>query len=398
MSSLIPVPLPQDAAPGIYVHIPFCRYICPYCDFNVYARQESLIPAYVDAVIEEMRQWKLTAPEMLPAATLFIGGGTPSLVPAAQLARIVDAAATELGLQADAEITVEANPEGVDEPYARDLLAAGVNRLSLGVQSLQPAGLKVLGRLHGAEGARQAFESARRAGFTDLSLDFIYGWPGQQLADWQRDLETALSWGPDHLSLYSLIVEPDTPFWRAVERGQLRPVEDDTTADLFTAAIDVLDADGWEHYEISNWSRSRRTRSIHNQLYWQNGAYYGIGAGAHGYLNGERYSNLRLPSAYVEQVGNNGLAVHQREQIDPATELGETMMLGLRLLLDGVADSDVVARHGVDLASSFGPTIERFQSLGLLEWGAGRLRLTDRGAFVANSVCAEFLPVEVTQP
>lgn len=386
------VPLPRDAAPGIYVHIPFCRYICPYCDFNVYAGQESLIPGYIDAVVEEMAARADANPALHGASTLFIGGGTPSLVPATYLARVVDAAVEHLGLQSDAEITLEANPEGVSEDYARELLEIGINRLSIGVQSLQQPGLKVLGRIHGAAGAEAAFRNARAAGHDDVSLDFIYGWPGQSIEQWEQDLRSVMSWEPDHLSLYSLIVESGTPMALAVKRGQLRPVDDDDVAEEFELAVELLAANGWRHYEISNWCRSDEQRSRHNQIYWQNGAYYGIGAGAHGYLAGERYSNLRLPKAYMDRVSSGELPVHQRETISSTTELGETMMLGLRLLIDGVDDQDVVRRHGVNLTAAYGSVIERFLDMQLLEWRGSRLRLTGRGAFVANAVCAEFLP------
>lgn len=391
MSNLA-VPLPRDAAAGIYVHIPFCRYICPYCDFNVYAGQESLIPAYIDAVIEEIARWAEAVPAVSATSTLFIGGGTPSLVPAGHLARVVDAAAEHLGLQADAEITLEANPEGVSEEYARELLEIGINRLSIGVQSLQQPGLKVLGRIHGAAGAEAAFQNARSARHANISLDFIYGWPGQSIAEWEQDLRLVMGWEPDHLSLYSLIVESGTPMALAVKRGQLRPVDDDDVADEFELAVDLLAANDWRHYEISNWCRSDEQRSRHNQLYWQNGSYYGIGAGAHGYIAGERYSNVRLPSAYIDQVRSGALPVHQRERISAATELGETMMLGLRLLADGVSNQDIVVRHGVSLNDAYGPIIGRFLGMHLLEWHGDRLRLTERGAFVANAVCAEFLP------
>lgn len=386
------VPLPPGAPAGIYVHIPFCKYICPYCDFNVYAGQEDLIPAYVDALLAEMRLARDVHPMTAAAPTLFIGGGTPSLLPAAEIARIVDGARRILNLAPDAEVTMESNPEPLDHAYLSDVRAAGVNRLSLGVQSRQKAGLKVLGRAHRAYQSDEAFETAREAGFDNVSLDFIFGWPGQTVEDWRDDLRTILQWNPEHVSLYSLIVEPGTPMERAVERGILQPVDDDGAADLYELAVETLGEAGWEHYEIANWARAPGLRSRHNQLYWQNGEYFGIGAGAHGHLAGRRASNIRLPGRYIDAARAGQLPVATSEQIDPATAMGETMMLGLRLLVDGVSQADFESRHGHDLRQHYGATIDRFVELGLLQWTGERLRLTPHGMLVANDVCAEFLP------
>lgn len=388
----LPVPLPRDAAPGVYVHIPFCRYICPYCDFNVYARQEDLIPEYIDAICRELELRAASLDRRQPAPTLFIGGGTPSLLPTRDIVRIIEAVDQVIGLEPDAEITMESNPEGLSVGYVKDLLESGVNRLSIGVQTLQPPGLKVLGRLHGAAGALQAFEAARCAGVENLSLDFIYGWPGQTLQEWQDDLESILEWQPEHASLYSLIVEAGTPMARAVERGQLHPVEDDEVAGFYDLAVEMLSDEGWCHYEIANWTRADELRSRHNQIYWQNGRYFGIGAGAHGYLGNVRMSNLRLPTRYIESVLQGALPDASSEVIDGALEMGETMMLGLRLLIDGVSAADFQDRHGHRLSDVYREQITRLIDLGLLEWHGNRLRLTERGAMVSNSVCAEFLP------
>lgn len=386
------VPLPPDAPAGIYVHIPFCKYVCPYCDFNVYAGQEDLIPAYVDALLAEMRLAREAHPATGEAPTLFIGGGTPSLLPAAEIARVVDGARRILNLAPDAEVTMESNPEPLDLAYLSEVRAAGINRLSLGVQSRQRAGLKVLGRAHRAYQSDEAFRAAREAGFDNISLDFIFGWPGQTVEDWREDLRTILQWNPEHVSLYSLIVEPGTPMERAVERGILQPVDDDGVADLYELAVETLGEAGWEHYEIANWARDPSLRSRHNQIYWQNGEYFGIGAGAHGHLAGRRASNIRLPGRYIDAAHAGELPVATSEEIDPATAMGETMMLGLRLLVDGVSPADFEARHDHDLREHYGATIDRFVELGLLRWTGERLRLTPHGMLVANDVCAEFLP------
>lgn len=388
------VPLLADAPAGIYIHVPFCRRICPYCDFNTYAGQDSLLPAYVEAVLHEI---ELTAEcyATTDAPTLFFGGGTPSLLAPEQIARIINATRTLLGLRDDAEITLEANPEGLDESFLRELRSAGVNRLSMGVQSQQRAGLRVLGRGHTAETAEAALAAARAARFDNISLDLIFGWPGQTAAHWEADLAAILDWSPEHVSLYSLIVEPGTPMHDAVKRGILTPVDDDSTADMYERAVEVLGTAGWEHYEIANWAREPGLRSRHNQLYWQNGPYHGIGAGAHGTIAGTRASNHLLPARYIAAMRTGELPRAVSETISPATALGETMMLGLRLLVDGVSETDILARHGVVLHEHFAGQIERFQDIGLLEWhglNRDRLRLTPRGALLANGVCAEFLP------
>lgn len=386
------VPLPESAAPGVYIHIPFCRYVCPYCDFNVYAGQTDLIPDYLDALAGEL---KLLAESRRPAggvATVFIGGGTPSLLTPGQIAGILDSVDDTLGIAAGAEVTSESNPDNLDTAYCRGLISAGVNRLSIGVQSMQQAGLKVLGRLHGAAGAEGAYRAARSAGFDNLSVDFIYGWPGQSPVQLESDIGTLLEWEVDHVSLYALIVEQGTPLATAVRRGQLHPVDDDTVASFYDRAVDRLAAAGWEHYEISNWSRTPGSRSVHNQIYWQNGQYFGAGAGAHSYLGDTRASNIRLPARYIESVKEGRLPVASEESIDPQLAMGETMMLGLRLLRDGVSAADFERRHGMSLDSRYGELIERFTDMGLLVRDGGRVQLSPSGAMVSNSILAEFLP------
>ena len=390
-ASQLAVPLPAASAPGIYVHVPFCGRICPYCDFNTYAGQEPLIPAYVDAVTAELN---LLAAETVGAGspTLYFGGGTPSLLSPAQIERIIHAARQHLHLRVDAEVSMEANPETLDTAYLRAVRDAGVNRLSLGVQSQQRAGLRVLGRGHSSVHAGRAVEAAREAGFDNISLDFIYGWPGQQHDEWEADLRTILDWQVEHVSLYSLIVEPGTPMQNAVRRGILTTLDDDTVADFYDRAVEVLAEAGWEHYEISNWAREPRYRSRHNQIYWQNGQFHGTGAGAYGTLGSQRVSNLLLPKAYIEAVESGRLPRATSETISPETAIGETMMLGLRLLVDGVSATDFHTRHGLNLRERFGNEIDRFVGIGLLEWQADRLRLTPAGSLVANEVAAAFLP------
>jgi oxygen-independent coproporphyrinogen-3 oxidase len=276
------------------------------------------------------------------------------------------------------------------------LLESGVNRLSIGAQTLDRRGLRVLGRLHEADHIASAVTSARRAGFENLSLDFIYGWPGQTIDQWRSDLSLLLSGEvgghpPDHLSLYGLIVEPGTPMADAVHRGILAPVDDDTAADFYELAMTMLADAGWFHYEIANWAASEHTVSRHNAIYWRNADYAGIGAGAHGHVRNRRVMSQPSPVRYIAALGRGESVVTNVEDIDEKTAMGETMMLGLRLLADGVSGPSFARRHGVSLFHQFAPQLSRLTSLGLLEVDDRRVRLTKRGILLANSVCAEFV-------
>lgn len=384
-------PLPPDAPFGIYLHIPFCARICPYCDFNTYAHQEDRIPDYVEVLIAEM-DLTLASVGRVDVETVFFGGGTPSLLPPDAVARLVDALRTRFAIAADAEVTLEVNPETVHEQSLAAFREAGITRLSMGVQSQQLPGLRVLGRGHRPDTALNAFKAAHSAGFDDVSLDLIFGWPGQTLADWERDLETILDWSPDHLSLYSLIVEPGTPMHDAVRRGILITPDDDATADMYELAIDRLVTAGWHHYEVSNWARTPDLISRHNRIYWRNGHYLGLGAGAHAHIGHTRSSNLLLPDTYITAVREGRLPVARCETLDEATAMGETMMLGLRLLQEGVSAAAFQRRHGTALLDVYGRQIEELAGIGLLTWDGERVRLTHRGLLLANDVAARFLP------
>jgi oxygen-independent coproporphyrinogen-3 oxidase len=379
-------PLPNNAPAGIYIHIPFCHHICPYCDFNTYRGLDSLIPRYVDALVQDIA----THPRM-PAQTVYFGGGTPSLLAPDQIGRILDACRSTFEIDPDAEITLEANPNGVDAAWFAGVRATGVNRLSIGAQTFERRGLRVLGRQHEATDVLAAIEAARGAGFDNVSLDLIFGWPGQSLDQWSSDLETIASLPIQHCSLYSLIVEPGTPMADAVTRGVLTVLDDDTTADLYEMAMATLAAAGWTHYEIANWARSPEFASRHNLVYWRNGAYAAFGAGAHGRIESERFMNHLRPLTYIEAIESETSSHSNSEFLAPALQISETMMLGLRLLDEGVMAAEFETRHGVGLREHFGPQIEELVGFGLLEWDATRLRLTPRGTLLANDVCARFL-------
>ncbi len=430
-------PLPPGSPLGLYLHVPFCAHICPYCDFNTYAGQEELIPRYVAAMERDIAKQGRELGRRA-AGTIFFGGGTPSLLPAEAVAGLIRACREAFAVAADTEVTLEANPNSVDAAYFAALREAGVNRLSIGVQTLHRRGLRVLGRQHEGEDARAALQAARAAGFGNVSLDLIFGWPGQTLDDWRQDLETVLAWdeAPEHLSLYSLIVEPGTPMADAVARGILTVLDDDATADLYEEAIGLLDRAGWTHYEVANFARGaevgRRTdgqtdrrkspvvsrqsldhsepdlvssarlsvcpsvclprfASRHNAIYWRNGEYVAFGAGAHARVGNRRTMNHLLPRAYVEAI-EAGVSPHSNQEVlAPETQMGETMMLGLRLLQEGVGEEEFAARHGVGLEETYGDVIGEMIRLGLMERTGVGVHLTQRGLMVANEVCARFL-------
>lgn len=390
---MITAPSPTDAPVGIYIHVPFCAHICPYCDFNTYAGKDDLIPRYVDAVVRELAM-RAGEVEGRPAATVYFGGGTPSLLSPEQIGTLLDAVRASYTVLPDAEITMEANPNGLDDRRLAGYRSTGVDRMSIGAQTLDRRGLRRLGRQHEATDVLDAVRAARAAGFDRLNLDFIFGWPGQDRAVWQDDLRRVLEMGdegPDHLSLYSLIIEPGTPYADADARGILRIPDDDEAADLYEDAITILAGAGWDHYEIANWARTPDRYSRHNAIYWQHGDYLGIGAGAFGTVAGRRTMNQLLPERYVSDLESGALPHSNTEIIEGETALGETMMLGLRLLNDGVDGAAFAARHGVGLDEHFGSRINRMREIGLLEPTARGVRLTRRGMMLANDVAAEFL-------
>src|SRR5215207_2627833 len=392
---LFDAPAQADDQFGIYIHVPFCSHICPYCDFNTYAGQSARIPAYVKALQRDAAHWGKQF-DGRSAASVFLGGGTPSLLAPIQIKAILNCCESVFDLAPGAEVTIEANPNDLDERYCSALLESGANRLTIGAQTLDRRGLRVLGRRHEADHVASAVASARRAGFENVSLDFIYGWPGQTIDQWRSDLSRLLSGEvggrpPDHLSLYGLIVEPGTPMADAVRRGILAPADDDTAADFYELAMTMLTEAGWIHYEIANWASSPERISRHNAIYWRNGDYAGIGAGAHGHVRNRRMMSQPSPARYIAALDHQESAVTNIEEIDEKTAMGETMMLGLRLLQNGVSARSFARRHGISLFNQFAPQVSRLTSIGLLEVANERVRLTKRGVLLANSVCAEFL-------
>ncbi|MGN6756035.1 MAG: radical SAM family heme chaperone HemW [Thermomicrobiales bacterium] len=403
MDFLAPIPdLDPAVAPfGIYLHVPFCVHKCRYCDFVTYAGRGGLMPAYVDALVAEIEQAPARWPGGLPrVSSVFWGGGTPSLLPPEAFARVHDALARVFGWRgerADVEITVEANPETVNEAYWTALRAAGVNRVSLGVQSFQAAGLRALDRDHDAATAIGALLAARRAGIPRVSFDLIFGWAGQTAADWAADLDQALALAPEHISLYALTVEDGTALAADIARGRVAAPDDDRQADFYEQAAATLAAAGYEGYEISNWAREADTaapgsnRSRLNSLYWRNGEYLGFGVGAHSHFRGRRFGNGRYVRRYIAAVAAGRLGPAFSETIDPATAMAETMMLGLRLR-EGISHAAFQSRHGRPLDDAYGAQLAALAPLKVLENTGEAVRLTARGRLLANEVIVHFLP------
>jgi len=400
---LAPIPdLAASAAPfGIYLHVPFCVRKCRYCDFVTYAGRNALIPDYVAALVADIESAPRRWPGELPrVSSVFWGGGTPSLLPAAAFGRIHDAIERTFGWQfarAAVEITIEANPETIDGAYLRTAHAGGVNRLSLGVQSFQKAGLRALDRDHDAATIARAVAAARRAGIDEVSLDLIFGWDGQTDADWQADLAAALALAPQHLSLYALTIEDGSALAADIARGRVHAPDDDRQADFYERAVAVLGAAGYEGYEISNWACRAPdeppglNRSRHNSLYWRNGEYLGFGVGAHSHFRGQRFGVGRLVRRYIESARDALVVPAFSETIDTPTAMAETMMLGLRLR-EGVDRGAFQRRHGPTLDAAYGPQLAALAPLGVVHDDGVRLRLTPRGRLVANEVLVRFLP------
>jgi oxygen-independent coproporphyrinogen-3 oxidase len=380
---------------ALYLHSPFCQAKCSYCDFNSYAGLEHLYVPYLDAMIQEVR-W--LARRFVPSvATMFLGGGTPTVLPIELLRRLLAACFEALAVEDGAEITSEANPGTLSPDYLQALRRLGINRLSLGAQSFDRAELVMLGRIHTAEQVALTAGRARASGFDNLNLDLIYGLPGQSLAVWRHTLERALALTPEHLSLYCLTVEEGTPLYEQVVGGRLPAPDPDLAADMYDLADDLLARAGYRQYEISNWSLPGY-ECAHNLIYWRNQPYLGVGAGAHSSAGGRRWWNVLPVQTYVERLAGEiptpwpSPAAEGGEVIDRPLEMGETLMLGLRLTREGVAAADFRRRFGVSLEEVYGQVIGELVGAGLLVRDAVGLRLSGRGRLLGNRVFAQFLP------
>jgi len=376
------------AAAGLYIHLPFCRRKCSYCDFNAYAGMRPLYEPYARAVVQEISNSHDQASQV---GTIYFGGGTPSLLPLSLMASMMQACRDSFDVAREAEISLEANPDSVEAPYLAGLRALGVNRLSLGVQSAHQSELDFFKRGHTFADSVNALRLARAAGFDNVNVDLIYGLPQQTMPLWQETVERALALAPEHVSLYCLTVEERTTLALWVRRGKMLLPDDDLAADMVLWADERLAQAGLTRYEVSNWARGAACQSRHNLTYWHNWPYLGVGAGAHSSLEGRRFWNVEHPREYVRRIAAGESAVEGSEVIGRALEMGETMMLGLRLV-EGVSHGRFLERFGVALTQVYAQVLAQLSKQGLIEVDARGVRLTRRGWLLGNRAFAAFLP------
>ncbi len=374
---------------GCYVHIPFCVKKCAYCDFNSYSGYtEGSVSRYVDALEIDIR--RAQSAQHGPVDTVFFGGGTPTAIPARDQARLLQAVLDTLPITPDAEITTEANPGTMDTAHLDILRQAGFDRISFGVQSFDAGLLKTLDRIHGPEEARRAVQSARAAGFDNISIDLMFALPRQSLAQWQDTLAQALELGTEHLSLYALIVEEGTGFYTLQQKGRLLLPSDDLAADMYALAQETAKAHGFGQYETSNFARPGR-ECRHNLHYWRNEPYYGFGCGAASYLEGTRRMALKSPALYADTITRGEDTTLSCETLTRTETMAETMMLGLRLTEEGVPCQRFRARFGEDPRLVYAEELETFRQRGLLEVTDERIRLAPHGVFLSSEVLMAFV-------
>lgn len=386
---------------SLYLHVPFCVHRCAYCDFNTYAGQDDSIPAYVDALCNEIEFVGNSATEMVTLGTVFFGGGTPSLLSLKQFKSILNTIRHSFNLLNDAEITIEANPGTVSFKDLERLRRIGVNRISFGVQSANSEELRMLERAHDYFDVIEAVASARQAGFDNLNVDLIFGLPEQRLSTWQNTVKWILDLHPEHISAYALTLEHGTPFGRWSARGLLPAPDPDLAAEMYDLAGAAFESSGYMQYEISNWAEPGHA-CRHNLQYWRSLPYLGLGAGAHGYANGYRYSNVLRIKTYIERLMSPdklpsnlvfpfspGIVNRHKNAI--TDDMSEMMITGLRLTHEGVSDVEFRHRFERSLQHVFGDEIDDLLKVGLLQWTDNQLHLTPRGRLLGNQVFMRFV-------
>jgi oxygen-independent coproporphyrinogen-3 oxidase len=389
---------------ALYIHIPFCRRRCTYCDFSTWAHRDALVRPYVDALCSELSLLHQQLPSWRPD-TVYLGGGTPSLLPPHLVGEILTAAKPGPA----AEITLEANPGTLDADALGSLRQMGVSRLSLGMQTSHAGELALLGRQHDFRAVERAVGWARRSGFDNLNLDLIYGLPTQQIAAWESSLDAALDLHPEHLSLYALSVEPDTPLADSIQKGRLPPPDPDLAADMYDLARERLADANYVHYEISNWAGPGR-QCRHNLAYWRNEPYLGAGAAAWGHWShgstAWRMRNAADPQDYIQQMASqhplrrdpgrppHSPACAEEESIARSMSMAETMFMGLRLIQEGVSRRTFRARFGTDPVQAYRDVLADLASMALIGWDDERVFLPQEALLIANQVFSSFLPPE----
>jgi oxygen-independent coproporphyrinogen-3 oxidase len=379
---------------SLYLHIPFCHTRCHYCDFNTYAGILPLREPYVRALITEVelagQLAQLTDGAPRRSRTIFFGGGTPSLLTVKQITRLLAACRKAFAVDEQAEITLEANPGTLSFEQLKGLRAAGINRLSLGSQSFDAELLHTLGRIHSPDEIVLALSNARAAGFTSINLDFMFGLPGQTMQHWKTTLDRALALHPEHFSLYSLIIEEGTLFYTWTNEGRIIPGDEDLCADMYEYADERLQAEGYENYEISNWALPGH-QSRHNLTYWRNLPYLGMGAGAHSFFEGRRFSNILDPQEYITLLKKQQRPEAESELIDRVHQMSETAFLALRTA-QGLHLPTFEERFSEPFTQFVGMRLRTVEEAGLLEQEHEWIRLSKRGRLLGNEVFLRLLP------
>jgi oxygen-independent coproporphyrinogen III oxidase len=373
---------------GVYVHIPFCVHRCHYCDFNTYTGQDELYGTYVDALVRHIDDVARSRPHRT-ATSVFFGGGTPTVLPASSLGRVLGAVRQAIGVADDAEVTVEVNPETVDRRSFDDLLGAGFNRVSIGVQSLVSRVLAGLGRTHSPQRALDAIADARRAGVDNINADLIYGSPWESTAEWKTTLDGIVDADVDHISAYALTIEQGTPLATLVATNRCTDVDPDVQADRHALAEDTLGSAGFNRYEVSNWS-TPHCAARHNMLYWCAGDYVGLGAGAHGHMDGRRSWSVRLPREFIARVDSSRSVEAGHEVLSRAECAGEALMLGLRLA-SGIEVAAFERRFGSEPLAARAEALSSLQAGGWIECDRGRIRVAPGATLLGNEIASRLL-------
>lgn len=373
---------------GLYLHIPFCIKKCKYCDFVSYNQNNSMIDAYTDALIKEMNMYKNRLIDY-KIKTIFIGGGTPSILDINKLDEVVKQLHKKFNISGDIEFSIESNPGTLTKEKLKFYNSIGINRLSIGLQSFNNEILKFIGRIHSKEDFIENYYSARDAGFKNINIDLIYGLPGQNLNDWERTLQQAIKIKPEHVSAYSLKIEEGTTFHKLFEERKLNLPSDEEDRDMYHLGISLLNKNGIKQYEISNFSKAGY-ECKHNLIYWNNQEYLGMGVSAHSYLNKNRFSNFNDINEYIHSINSETLPVSAEEIKDKQDEITETIFLGLRLN-KGLNLRKFNDRFGVSIFELYGEKIDKLVSLGLLTTEENHIKLTSYGMDVSNQVFVEFI-------
>lgn len=377
----------KDTVPhALYIHIPFCAQKCRYCDFNSFVSESTFIDKYLTALEKEIVGLK----GQYVFNTIYIGGGTPSILTELQLEKLLRSVLNNAIPGSEAyEYTLEANPGTMNIDKAKVLKEYGVNRISMGVQSFQERQLELLGRIHSGDDARKTFDLLRSTGFKNINIDLIFGCSNQSLADWEEDLNTVIELNPEHISTYSLTYEDGTPLTRDLNNKVICTLDEDTELEMYKTTIRSLTRHGYHHYEISNFSRNG-FQCTHNLIYWQNKGYVGVGAGAYSFINGVRSANEKDVFRYIEDIHDNKSIKTFHECLGQDQRAAETIIMALRLR-QGISNTDFYERFGYTIEEQFSEQIDKFRREGFVTYDNKRLKITQKGLYVADTIMSEFV-------